>query len=99
MMPLTPTGIDLIMWANNQALILSLLLALPALQQSAPAPALPQPKEGDTKALTTFSGEDHMKLCDFLFECNLIFNMKHCTYATEKSHVLYTIQHLNGMVK
>jgi hypothetical protein len=101
MMPLAPIGIDPIMWANNQALILSLLLALQALQQSAPtpAPAPPQPKEGNAKALTTFSGEDHMKLRNFLFECNLIFNMKHCTYATEKSCILYAIQHLDGMAK
>jgi hypothetical protein len=101
MMPSAPAGINPIMWANNQALILSLLPALQALQQSAPAPApaLPQPKEGDAKALTTFSAEDHMKLCNFLFECNLIFNMKHHTYATKKSHILYTIQHLDSMAK
>jgi hypothetical protein len=101
MMPLAPTGINPIMWANNQALILSLLPALQALQQPAPAPAPapPQPKEGDAKAPTTFSGEDHMKLLDFLFECNLIFNMKHRTYATKKSCILYAIQHLDGMAK
>jgi hypothetical protein len=101
MMPSAPAGINPIMWANNQALILSLLPALQALQQSAPAPAPapPQPKEGDAKAPTTFSGEDHTKLHDFLFECNLIFNMKHRTYATKKSRVLYAIQHLDGMAK
>jgi hypothetical protein len=49
MMPPAPAGINPIMWANNQALILS-LLALPAFQQSAPAPALPQPKEGDVRS-------------------------------------------------
>ena len=95
--PPAPAGIDLAVWANNQALILSLLPALQALYRP-PAQLLP-PKEGDVKALTSFSGEDHTKLCDFLFKCGLIFNTKPCTFATEKSRVLYTIQHLDGMAK
>ena len=90
-------GIDLAVWANNQALILSLLPALQALYRP-PAQLLP-PKEGDVKALTSFSGEDHTKLCNFLFECSLIFDTKPRTFATEKSCVLYTIQHLDGMAK
>ena len=95
--PPAPTGIDPAVWANNQALILSLLPALQALY-CPPAQPLP-PKEGDVKAPTSFSGEDHSKLRNFLFECGLIFETKPCTFATEKSHVLYTIQHLNGMAK
>jgi hypothetical protein len=84
----------------NQALILSLMPMLQhfATQQQPPAPAT-RAKEGDAKAPTSFSGEDHAKLRDFLFECGLIFDMKPYTYATEKSRVLYAIQHLDGMAK
>ena len=95
--PLAPAGIDPAVWANNQALILSLLHAFQALYHP-PAQPLP-PKEGDVKALTSFSSKDHTKLRDFLFECGLIFDTKPRTFATEKSRVLYTIQHLNGMAK
>ena len=98
-----PTGLDPVLWANNQALVLSLLPALHAIQQ-APAthyapPYAPQPKEGDAKAPTAFSGEDHTKLHDFVFECSLIFNVKPCTYASDQSRVIYAIQHLDGMAK
>ena len=58
--PPAPAGIDPAVWANNQALIPSLLPALQALYHP-PAQPLP-PKEGDVKALTSFSGEDHTKL-------------------------------------
>ena len=99
-----PAGIDPNLWQANQALVLSLM---PLLQQmatpAAPAPAAPAPptnrKEGDAKAPTAFSGEDHTKLRDFLFECGLIFDMKPFTFATEKARVLYAIQHLDGMAK
>jgi len=90
------------MWANNQALILSLLPALQALQPApapAPAPAPPPVKEGDARAPTNLNGEDPAKIRDFLFECGLIFNMKPHTYATERSRVLYAIQHLDGIAK
>ena len=95
--PPAPAGIDPVIWANNQALILSLLPALQALYHP-PAQPLP-PKEGDVKTPTAFNGEDHTKLRDFLFECGLIFDTKPHTFATEKSRVLYTIQHLDGMAK
>ena len=95
--PLAPAGIDPAVWANNQALILSLLPALQALYHPPAQPLLP--KEGDVKAPTSFSGEDHTKLHDFLFECGLIFDTKPHTFATEKSRVLYAIQHLDGMAK
>ena len=84
---------------------MSLLPAIQNLvQQAAPAPApAPAPtlghREGDAKAPTPFTGEDHSKLRDFLFECNLIFDVKPFTYAMEKSRVLYTIQHLDGIAK
>ena len=96
-LPPAPAGIDPAIWANNQALILSLLPALQAFYHP-PAQPLP-PKEGDVKALTSFSGEDHTKLRDFLFKCGLIFDTKPRTLATKKSRVLYAIQHLNGMAK
>ena len=95
--PPAPAGIDPAIWANNQALILSLLPALQALYRPQTQP-LP-PKEGDVKAPTAFSGEDHTKLRDFLFECGLIFDTKPRTFTTEKSCVLYAIQHLDGMAK
>ena len=96
-LPPAPAGIDPAIWANNQALILNLLPALQAFYQP-PAQPLP-PKEGDVKTPTAFNGEDHMKLRDFLFECGLIFNTKPRTFATEKSRILYAIQHLDGMAK
>jgi hypothetical protein len=46
-----------------------------------------------------FSGDDNSKLCDFLYECNLVFSMKPRTFATEKSHVLYALQYLDGSAK
>jgi len=64
-MPPAPAGIDPAMWANNQALILSLLPALQAMYQApAAAPPAPvsHPKEGDAKAPTPFSGDDPTKL-------------------------------------
>jgi hypothetical protein len=94
--PPAPAGIDPVWWSNSHALILSLLLALRALQPApAPAAAVPLPE----KAPTIFSGDDNSKLRDFLFECNLKFNMEPRTYPTEKSRVLYAIQHLDGMAK
>ena len=101
-LPPAPAGIDPVLWAHNQVLILSLLPILQVLHPTptpAPAPTQLLPKEGDTKAPTTFSGDDPTKLQDFLFECGLIFNTKPCMYATEKSCVLYTIQHLDGVAK
>ena len=95
-LPPAPAGIDPVIWANNQALILNLL---PVLQVLQPAPAPHLPKEGDVKAPTTFSGDDPTKLREFLFKCGLIFETKHRTYATEKSRVLYAIQHLDGVAK
>ena len=64
-------------WASNQALVMNPIPALQAYYQP-PAP-IPPPhplKEGDVKAPTAFTGEDHTKLCDFLFECGLIFDTK-----------------------
>jgi len=64
-MPPAPAGIDPAMWANNQALIMSLLPALQAMYQApAAAPPAPvsHPKEGDAKAPTAFSGDDPTKL-------------------------------------
>ena len=95
----------------NQALMLSLM---PMIQQlatlSAPMPIYIQlpttatstpsnRKEGNAKAPASFSGKDHTKLRDFLFKCELIFDMKPYTFATEKACVLYTVQHLDGMAK
>jgi hypothetical protein len=99
--PPAPAGIDPAIWAHNQALIMSLLPALMAMQQPAPAPAphVPSSREGDAKAPTPFNGEDHSKLRDFIFECGLIFEVKPHTYASEKSRVMYAIQHLEGTAK
>ena len=72
-------GTDPVIWANNQALIMSLIPTLQAYYQPlTPAPIPPPlpPKEGDVKALTAFTSEDHTKLHDFLFKCGLIFNTK-----------------------
>ena len=98
-MPPVPAGIDPILW---QALIPRLIQALQALQlpsTTAPAPAPPPSEEIDAKAPTSFNGDDHTKLRDFLFECNLSFDMKPRMDSTEKSRVLYAIQHLDGMAK
>jgi hypothetical protein len=101
-MPPAPAGIDPALWANNQALIMSLLPALQAMYQAPaaapPAPAL-HPKEGDAKAPTAFSGDDPTKLREFLFECGLIFDIKPRTFQTEKSRIIYAINHLDGMAK
>ena len=110
--PPAPPGIDPVIWAHNQAFIAALIPTLiPALQahQPAPAPAPapapvyihapPQPKEGDAKSPTPFSGEDYSKLREFIFECNLIFDVKPRTYATERSRVLYALQYLEGNAK
>ena len=102
MMPPTPAGIDPAMWASNQAFVMSLIPALQAIiQPPAAAPPAPvsHPKEGDAKALTPFSGDDPTKLREFLFECGLIFDIKPRTFQTEKSHVIYAINHLDGMAK
>ena len=67
-------GINLEIWAANQALV---LLLLPALQTLTPPPP-PQPcplKEADIQALMKFSGEETLKLQDFLYECSLVFNV------------------------
>ena len=68
-----------------------------------PAPAAPAHptncKEGDAKAPMAFTGEDHAKLRNFLFECGLIFDLKPYTFATEKACVLYALQHLDSMAK
>src|SRR5258706_3265225 len=62
-----------------------------------PPPLLP--KEGDSKALTIFNGTDHTKLRDFLFECNLVFTVKPCTFVTDKAKIMYAIQYLDGTTK
>lgn len=102
-MPPAPAGIDPRIWQANQALVLSLM---PLFQQmvTPPAPAPPAPpaatrKEGTAKAPTPFSGEDHSKLRDFLFECGLNFDTRPITFATEKSRILFAVQHLEGMAK
>jgi len=96
--PPAPAGMDPVIWANNQALILSLLPTLQTLtMQNQPPP--PPPKEGDAPALVKFSGDKHSKLRDFLFECGLVFDTKPCTYATDWAQVIYVIQHLTGTAK
>ena len=101
-MPPAPAGIDPAMWASNQALIMSLLPALQAIIQAPmavpPAP-VSHPKEGNAKAPTPFSGDDPTKLREFLFKCSLIFDIKPRTFQTEKSHIIYAINHLEGMAK
>src|SRR5258706_2082962 len=59
----------------------------------------PLPKEGDSKALTIFNGTDHTKLQDFLFECNLVFAVKPCTFTTDKAKITYAIQYLDSTTK
>ena len=91
------------------ALIPTLLLLLQALQPPAPVPAPPpapiyvlaplQPKEGDAKSPTTFSGADHTKLPDFLFECSLVFMAKPHTFPTDPQKINYAIQYLDGTAK
>jgi len=101
-MPPTPAGIDPAMWASNQAFVMSLIPVLQAIIQApAAVPPAPvsHPKEGDAKALTPFSGDDPTKLQEFLFKCSLIFDIKPRTFQTEKSHVIYAINHLDGMAK
>jgi len=101
-MPPAPAGIDPAMWASNQALVMSLLPVLQAIIQApAAVPPAPvsHPKEGDAKAPTPFSGDDPTKLREFLFECGLIFDIKPHTFQTEKSCVIYAINHLEGMAK
>ena len=106
--PPAPAGFDPILW---QTLILNPLSGLRALQlppTTAPTPASPPPEEEeedgdddevDAKVPTSFNGDDHTKLRDFLFECKLSFDMKPSMYSTEQSRVLYAIQHLDGMAK
>ena len=102
-----PPGIDPQIWQMNQAMMLSLLPMFTQLLASAgatPPPAqAPMPghsrKEGNAKPPTAFMGKDHSKLRDFLFECGLIFDLKPYMFATEKSRILYTLQHLDRMAK
>ena len=94
--PPVPASVDPVLWANNQALILALLLQ--ALTPAAPAPAHHQ-KEAGVQAPTKFSGDEQAKLRDFLYECGLVFDARPLTYATDKARIIYAIQHLTGTAK
>jgi len=97
-MPPAPAGMDPTIWANNQALIMSLLPTLQALTLQNHPPPRP-PKEGDAQAPVKFSGDENSKLQDFLFECGLVFDAKPLTYATDRARVIYAIQFLTGTAK
>jgi len=62
-------------------------------------PAPPQPKEVEAKSPTPFTGADHTKLRDFLFECGLVFKNKHRTFTTDETKITYAIQYLDGVAK
>ena len=62
-------------------------------------PALPQPKESEAKSPTAFTGSDHTKLRDFLFECRLVFKAKPRTFVTDQTKINYAIQYLDGTAK
>jgi hypothetical protein len=98
-----PPGMDPMIWANNQAFILSLLPHLQSLVPQPPPlpppPPPPHPKEADAQALTKFSGNEPAKLQDFLYECGLVFDAKPYTYSSDKSKIIYTIQNLSGNAK
>ena len=93
-----PTGMDLTIWANNQALIMSLIPMLQMLTSQNQAPPRP-PKEADVQALVKFLGDENSKLWDFLFKYGLVFDTKPHTYATDWAWVIYAIQHLTGTTK
>jgi len=98
-MPLAPAGMDPTIWANNQALIMSLIPMLQSITSQNQAPP-PRPlKEMDAQALVKFLGDETSKLQDFLFECGLVFNAKPLTYATNRACVIYALQHLTGTTK
>jgi len=96
--PPAPASMDLVIWANNQALILSLIPTLWTITAQNQPPPVP-PKEGDAQAPVKFSGDENSKLRDFLFKCGLVFDAKPCTYATDRACVIYAIQHLTSTAK
>jgi len=61
-MPLALAGMDPTIWANNQALIMSLIPTLQTLMSQNQAPPLRPPKEMDVQALVKFSGDETSKL-------------------------------------
>jgi len=94
-----PAGMDPTIWANNQALIMSLIPMLQSIMlQNQAQPAKP-PKEMDVQALVKFSRDETSKLQDFLFECGLVFDTKPLTYATDRACVIYALQHLTSTAK
>jgi len=98
-MPPALAGMDPTIWANNQALIMSLIPMLQTLtSQNQALPPRPL-KEMDAQALVKFSGDKTSKLQDFFFECGLVFNAKPLTYATDRACVIYALQHLTGTTK
>jgi len=98
-MPPAPAGMDPTIWANNQALIMSLIPTLQSITSQNQAPPPRPPKEMDAQAPVKFSGDETSKLRDFLFECGLVFDAKPLTYATDRARVIYALQHLTGTAK
>jgi len=98
-MPPAPAGMDLTIWANNQALIMSLIPTLQTLTSQNQAPPPRPPKEMDAQAPVKFLGDETSKLQDFLFECGLVFDAKPLTYATNRACVIYALQHLTSTAK
>ena len=94
-----PAGVDPAVWANSQALVLSLSQHLRSLALAQHTP--PQPEEADIniQAPTKFSGNTPAKLRDFLYECRLVFRAKPFTYSTDEARIIYAIQHLTGIAK
>jgi len=78
---------------------MSLIPMLQTLTSQNQAPP-PRPlKEMDAQAPVKFLGDETSKLQDFLFECGLVFDAKPLTYATDRAHVIYALQHLTGTAK
>jgi len=98
-MPPALASMDPTIWANNQALIMSLIPTLQTLTSQNQAPPPRPPKEMDAQALVKFSGDETSKLQDFLFECGLVFNAKPLTYATNRARIIYALQHLTSTAK
>jgi len=82
-MPPALAGMDPTIWANNQALIMSLIPMLQSITSQNQAQPTKPLKEMDVQALVKFSRDETSKLWDFLFECGLIFDAKPLTYATD----------------
>jgi len=76
-MPPALAGMDLTIWVNNQALIMSLIPTLQSIMSQNQAPPPRPPKEMDAQAPVKFSGDKTSKLWDFLFECGLVFDANH----------------------